>query len=133
MIINSICSNAFSHYFYKNQGSILFTLVKQFQVEDNLASNTSSNESISLQYAKNSVNLLKLIVAFDSGITSNANFVNTYGALFDGLNLTTKAIVPASLTDECLENALAKGLDPKIAAILLNMTMKTGQFNVHGR
>lgn len=70
---------------------------------------------------------MKLIVAFNSGITSNANFVNTYGALFDGLNLTTKAIVAASLADECLkENALAKELDPKIAASLLNMTMNTG-------
>ncbi len=70
---------------------------------------------------------MKLIVAFNSGITSNANFVNTYGALFGGLNLTTKAIVAASLADECLkENALAKELDPKIAASLLNMTMNTG-------
>ena len=39
-IVNSICSNSFSHYFYINQGSVLFTLVKQFQVEDNLESNT---------------------------------------------------------------------------------------------
>lgn len=70
---------------------------------------------------------MKLIVAFNSGITSNANFVNTYDALFDGLNLTTKAIVPASLADECLkENGLAKRLDPKIAANLLNMTKNTG-------
>jgi hypothetical protein len=70
---------------------------------------------------------LKFIVTFKSSITSNANFVNTYDALFDGLNLTTKAIVPAGLADECLkENGLAKGLDPKIAASLLNMTMNTG-------
>jgi hypothetical protein len=69
---------------------------------------------------------LKFIVTFKSSITSNANFVNTYDALFDGLNLTTKAIVPAGLADECLkENGLAKGLDPKIAASLLNMTMNT--------
>jgi hypothetical protein len=70
---------------------------------------------------------LKFIVTFKSSITSNANFVNTYDALFDGLNLTTKAIVPAGLADECLkENGLVKGLDPKIAASLLNMTMNTG-------
>lgn len=83
----------------------------------------NSNESISLKYAENAANLLKLIVAFNSGITSNANFVNTYDALFDGLNLTTKPI----LADECLkEYGLAKRLDPKIAASLLNMTMNTG-------
>jgi hypothetical protein len=63
----------------------------------------NSNESISLKHAENAANLLKLIVAFNSGITINANFVNTYDALFDGLNLTTKAIVAASLADECLK------------------------------
>lgn len=128
LIINSLYSNAFSHNFYKNQGSILFTLVKQFEVEDNLASNNlNTNESISLKHAENAANLLKLIVAFNNSITSNANFVNTYNALFDGLNLTTKAIVAASLADECLkEYGLAQGLDPNIAASLLNMIMNTG-------
>lgn len=54
LIINSLYSNAFSHNFYKNQGSILFTLVKQFEVEDNLASNNlNTNESISLKHAEN--------------------------------------------------------------------------------
>ena len=87
----------------------------------------NSNESISLKHADNTANLLKLIVTFKSSIISNANFVNTYYALFDGLNLTTKAIVAASLADECLkEYGLAKRLDPKIAASLLNMTMNTG-------
>jgi hypothetical protein len=70
---------------------------------------------------------LKLIVTFKSSIISNANFVNTYDALFDGLNLTTKAIVAASGADECLkEYGLDKGLDPKIDPSLLNMTMNMG-------
>ena len=70
---------------------------------------------------------MKLIVTFKSSIISNANFVNTYYALFDGLNLTTKAIVAASGADECLkEYGLDKGLDPKIAPNLPNMTINTG-------
>jgi hypothetical protein len=70
---------------------------------------------------------LKLIVNFKSSIISNANFVNTYDALFDGLNVTTKAIVAASGADECLkEYGLDKGPEPKIAPSLLNMTMNMG-------
>ena len=128
MLINSLCSHTYAHNFYKNQASIFFTLVKQFEIEDNLASDKlHSNKSISLKHSENAVNLLKHIASFNNSITDNANFVNTYKIIFDGLNLTTKALVPANLADEALkEYGLSQGLDVTQASSLLNMTIKTG-------
>ena len=128
MVINSLCSHAYAHNFYKNQASIFFTLVKQFEIEDNLASdNLHSNKSISLKHSENAANLLKHIASFNNSITDNANFVNTYKIIFDGLNLTTKALVAANLADEVLkEYGLSQGLDVTQASSLLNMTMNTG-------
>jgi len=128
MLINSLCSHTYAHNFYKNQASIFFTLVKQFEIEDNLASdNLHSNESISLKHSENAASLLKHIASFNNSITGNANFVNTYRIIFDGLNLTTKALVAANLADEALkEYGLSQGLDVTQASSLLNMTMNTG-------
>ena len=128
MVINSLCSHAYAHNFYKNQASIFFTLVKQFEIEDNLASdNLHSNNSISLKHSENAANLLKHIASFNNSMTDNTNFVNAYKIIFDGLNLTTKALVAANLADEALkEYGLSKGLDSKQASSLLNMTMNTG-------
>jgi hypothetical protein len=107
MVINSLCSQAYAHNFYNNQASIFFTLVKQFEIEDNLASdNLHNNKSISLKHPENAANLLKHITSFNNSITDNANFVNTYKIIFDGLN--------------------SQGLDLTQASSLLNMTMNTG-------
>lgn len=47
--------------------------------------------------------------------------------MFSDLNSTTKALIAANLADESLRNyGLAKGLDPKLSATLLNMTMNMG-------
>ncbi len=127
MILNSFYTSVQAHNFYQNNDSIFFTLVKKFEVEDNLASNnTDTNKSNSLKHSENAANLLKLIF-FNSSISNNANFVNTYKPIFDGLNLTTKALIAANLADECLkEYGLAQGLDLPLATSLLNMTMNMG-------
>ncbi len=70
---------------------------------------------------------MKRIASFNNSITDNANFANTYKIIFDGLNLTTKALVAANLADEALkEYGLSQGLDVTQASSLLNMTMNTG-------
>lgn len=67
MVIYSLFSHAYAHNFYKNQASIFFTLVKQFEIEDNLASdNLHSNKSISLRHSENAANLLKHIAFFNN-------------------------------------------------------------------
>jgi hypothetical protein len=128
MILNSFYTSVHAHNFYQNQASIFFTLVKQFEVEDTISSNNhDTNKSNSLQHSENAANILKRIIFFNNSIASNANFVNTYKPIFDGLNLTTKALVAANLADECLkEYGLAQGLNVTLASSLLNMTMNTG-------
>jgi hypothetical protein len=113
MVINSLCSHAYA------QASIFFTLVKQFEIEDNLASdNLHRNNSISLKHSENAANLLKHFASFNNSMTDNTNFVNTYKIIFDGLNLTTKALVAANLADESLkEYGLSQGLDAKQALV----------------
>jgi len=60
-------------------------------------------------------------------MTDNANFVKAYNKIFDGLNLTTKALVAANLADESLKGyGLAQGLDVTQAYSLLNKTMNSG-------
>ena len=106
--------------FYQNQDSIFFTLVKRFEIED-------TNKSNSLQHSENAANILKRIILFNNSIARDANFVNTYKPIFDGLNLTTKALVAANLADESLkEYGLAQGLNVTQASSLLNMTMNMG-------
>jgi hypothetical protein len=128
MILNSFYTSVYAHNFYQNQASIFFTLVKRFEIEDTIASNNhDTNKSNSLKHSENAANILKRIILFNNSITNNANFVNTYKPTFDGLNLTTKALVAANLADESLkEYGLAQGLDVTLASSLLNMTMNTG-------
>jgi hypothetical protein len=84
---------------------IFFTLVKRFEIED-------TNKSNSLQHSENAANILKRIILFNSSITREANIVNTYKPIFDGLNLTTKALVAANVAHESLkEYGLAQGLN----------------------
>ena len=104
MILNSLYTGVNAHNFYQNQDSIFFTLVKRFEIED-------TNKSNSSQHSENAVNILNRIILFNNSITRDANFVNTYKPIFDGLNVTTKALVAANLADESLkEYGLAQGL-----------------------
>ena len=80
------------------------------------------------------LDILKRIFFFNNSIASNANFINTYKPIFDGLNITTKALVAANLADEALkEYGLSLGLDLTQASSLPNMTMEYGQCNENGR
>ena len=128
MILNSFYTNTYAHNFYQNQDSIFFTLVKQFEIEDTIASNShDTNKSNSLQHSENAANILKQIFLFNNSMANNANFVITYNPRFDGLNVTTKALVAANLAYESLkEYGLAQGLDVTQASSLLNMTMNSG-------
>ena len=127
MIFGSFYTTAYAHNFSQNQDSIFFTLVKRFEVEDTVAANNHDNKSNSLQHSENAANILKQIFLFNNSMADNANFVITYKPIFDGLNVTTKALVAANLADESLkEYGLAQGLNITQASSLPNMTMSSG-------
>jgi hypothetical protein len=127
IILSSFYTNIHAHNFTQNQDSIFFTLVKRFEVEDTVASNNHDNKSNSLQHSENAANILKQIFLSNNSIANNANFVITYKPIFDGLNITTKALVAANLADESLkEYGLAQGLNVTQAFSLPNMTMNSG-------
>jgi len=127
MILGSFYTTAYAHNFSQNQDSIFFTLVKRFEVEDTVAANNHDNKLISIQHSENAANILKQIFLFNNSIADNVNFVITYKPIFDGLNVTTKALVAANLADESLkEYGLAQGLNITQASNLPNMTMSSG-------
>ncbi|MGI0034066.1 MAG: hypothetical protein ACRD97_12470 [Nitrososphaeraceae archaeon] len=117
-----------AHNFYQNQDSILFALVKQFEIERDLASgNAHIYKSDTLNHSENAAQLFKRIALLSNDTTDKTNFLNRYETMFSDLNSTTKALIAANLADESLRNyGLAKGLDPKLSATLLNMTMNMG-------
>jgi hypothetical protein len=128
LILNSFYTSVHAHNFYQNHDSIFFTLVKQFEIEDTIASNNhDANKSNSFQHSEKAASILKRIMLFNNTMASNANFVNTFKPIFDGLNKTTKALIAANLADECLkEYGLAQGFNVTLATSLLNMTMNSG-------
>ena len=127
MILSSFYTSVHAHNFSQNQDSIFFTLVKRFEVEDTVAANNHDNKSNSLHHSENAGNILKQIFLFNNSMANNANFVITYNPIFDGLNVTTKALVAANLADESLkEYGLAQGLNLTQASSLLNITMNSG-------
>ena len=125
MFIFFLHSNVYAHKFYDNHNSILFSLTKRYQVEENLSSNKlPTNKSLPLQHSKNADNLFKQLVFLNKGGTINSELVNNYNTLFKGLNLTTKALVAANLADETLRQyGLSMGLDSNASSSLLNMSM----------
>jgi hypothetical protein len=115
-------NNVNAHNFYDNEASILFTLVIRYEVEDNLANNHTINKLLALNHSKNADNLFGDIVNLNK--SSSSDFIDKYGSTFAELNLTTKALVAANLADEALKQyGLAKGLDPREASSLLNMSI----------
>ena len=121
------CQNnyVYAHKFYNNQASILYSLIKRYEIENNLASEkVSTNKSLALKHSENADNLLSQVVTLDKELANSSKFVNNYETIFSGLNLTTKALVAANLADETLRQyGLAKGLDSKTSSSLLNMSM----------
>lgn len=117
-------NNVNAHKFYDNQASILFSLAKRYEVENSLASEQiATNKSLALKHSENADNLLKQLVTLYN-VGNSSKFVNSYLTVFNGLNLTTKALVAANIADETLKQyGLAKGLDPNTSSSLLNISM----------
>jgi hypothetical protein len=118
-------NNLYAHNFYQNQDSKFFTLIKQFEVENTLASfDLTINKSNASTHSKKADMLFNWIVSFKSDIHKNSNSVDKYTAIFTDLNLTTKALIAANLADESLkEYGLSHGLDSNQASSLLNMSI----------
>lgn len=114
-----------AHNFYNNKDSILFALVKQFEVEQNLASKDfETHNAASAQHSHDAYRLLKQISSLKSDLQDETKIVEHSNKLFSELNLTTKALVAANLADQSLkEYGIAHGLDNKTASRLLNMSM----------
>jgi hypothetical protein len=102
----------------------LYTLIKQFEIEKNLASeNQYENQSSLLIHSQRADDLYNQLDFLIDDI-SDSNFSNHYDILFSDFNLTTKALVSANLADETLrEYGLSNGLGPKMSAGLLNMSV----------
>ncbi|HJR83834.1 MAG TPA: hypothetical protein VJ772_00545 [Nitrososphaeraceae archaeon] len=102
----------------------MYTLIKQFEIEKNLASvNQYANESSLLIHSQRADVMYNQLDSLVDDI-SDSNFLNRYDILFSDLNLTTKALISANLADESLrEYGLSNGLGPKMAAGLLNMSV----------
>ena len=125
MLIFSNNSNLSAHNFYQNNDSVLFTLIKQFEIEKNLAAvDLYTNKSAGSIHSERAYVLLGQLSSINSDITKNSNFVSKYNSIFPDLNSTTKALVVANIADvSLLEYGLSTGLDSKKASGLLNMSI----------
>lgn len=125
ILIFSNHNNLSAHNFYQNNDSVLFTLIKQFEIEKNLAAAyLYTNKSVGLIHSERADVLLDQIVSINSDIIKISNFVNKYNSILPDLDLTTKALVAANIADtSLLEYGLSTGLDSKKAACLLNMSI----------
>jgi hypothetical protein len=115
----------YAHNFYQNDNSVFYTLIKQFEIEKNLASKNQLSNLSSFSIHKGMADeFFYKLASLRKNVTENSNFSNQYDDTFSDLNLTTKALVSANLADEVLrEYGLSIGLDPKVASGLLNMSV----------
>ena len=124
-VINISYNEVSAHNFYKNEASVFFTLIKQFEVENELVqSNFPKNASLALEHAENTARLLKDIFYFDEDNSNYTDFRNTYDLMTKDLNTTTSALISANMADEILKQyGLALGFDPAVVSNLANMSM----------
>jgi len=124
IVINLSHDKVFAHNFYKNEASVFFTLIKQFEVEKKLVQyNFPDNASLALEHAENSARLLKDIFYFNED-ESDVGFRNTYDLMSKDLNSTTYALITANLADEVLKQyGLALGSNSTTISNLSNMSM----------
>lgn len=115
----------YAHNFYQNHNSILYTLIKQFEIEKNLAlKDQISKNSSFLIHSERANEIFHQLASIRNDITENSNFSDRYDDTFSDVNLTTKALVSANMADEVLrEYGLSIGLSPKMASGLLNMSV----------
>lgn len=114
-----------AHNFYQNNDSVLFTLIKQIEIEKNLAAAyLYTNKSVGSIHSERANALLGQLASINSDIIKVSNFVNKYNSIFPDLDLTTKALVAANIADATLlEYGLSTGLNSNKAAALLNMSI----------
>jgi hypothetical protein len=124
-VINISYNEVSAHNFYKNEASVFFTLIKQFEVENELVqSNFPKNASLALEHAENTSRLLKDIFYFDQDNSNYTDFRNTYDLMTKDLNTTISALISANMADEILRQyGLALGYDPAVVSNLANMSM----------
>ena len=104
---------------------MFYTLIKQFEIEKNLASiNQLSNKSLFSIHSERADEFFHQLASIRNDVTKNSNFSNHYDDTFSDVNLTTTALVSANMADEVLrEYGLTFGFDPKMASGLLNMSI----------
>lgn len=115
----------YAHNFYQNDNSVFYTLIKQFEIEKNLASKNQLSNLSSFSIHKGMADeFFYELASLGKNVTEKSSFSNQYDDTFSDLNLTTKALVSANLADEVLrEYGLSIGLDPKVASGLINMSV----------
>lgn len=125
-VVLTLSSNnlLYAHNFAQNDNSVLYTLIKKYEIEKNLAlENQYAIKSSQLNHSQRADYLYYQLAPLIDNI-SDSNFSNHYDILFSDFNLTTKALVSANLADESLrEYGLSNGLAPKIADALLTMSV----------
>ena len=123
-VINISYNEVCAHNFYKNEASVFFALIKQFEVENELVqSNFPKNASLALEHAENTARLLKDIFYFDEDNSNYTDFRNKYDLMTKDLNTTTYALISANMADEILRQyGLALGVDPAVVSNLANMS-----------
>jgi hypothetical protein len=118
-----------AHNFYKNDASIFFTLIKQFQGESELTrSNFPQNTSLALEHAENAAGFLRKIINFKEDNLDDKDFADTYNLISNNLNSTTNALIATNLGDEIMKQyGVAIGLNSSAASKLTNMSMSTSR------
>src|SRR5919108_150175 len=93
----------YAHNFYQNDNSILYTLIKQFEIEKNLVlkNQLSNNSSFSIHLERED-EFFHQLASIRDDVTEKSKFSNRYDATFSDVNLTTKALVSANMADEIL-------------------------------
>jgi len=115
----------YAHNFCQNDNPVLYTLIKQFDIEKNPASKNqlSNNSSFSI-HSKRAVEFFHQLASIRNDVTENSNFSFHYNDTFSEVNLTTKALVSDNMADEVLrEYGLPVGPDPEMASGLLSMSV----------
>src|SRR4030095_9193974 len=80
----------YAHNFYQNDNSVLYTLIKQFEIEKNLAlENQYVNNSSYSIHSERADELFHKLASIRKDITVNSIFPNHYDILLSDLNFTT--------------------------------------------
>lgn len=115
----------YAHNFYQNDNSVLYTLIKQYEIEKNLAlKDQISKNSSFLIHSERANEIFHQLSSIRNDVTENSTFSDHSDDTFSDVNLTTKALVSANMADEVLrEYGLSMGLTHKMASGLLNMSV----------